>query len=276
MPPLTRGPLPAGVYWRRRLFVLALAATMVFVIGSVLTGGSDAKDDEVPTVQQAGAEVQASETITVPEKGRKNRKNRRTATPTIDPALTVAPEGNCDPADVRVTPYVDAATAGQPVQIGLSLQTVQADACYFRVGADKVTVKITKRGREIWTSRECADPVPDQSVVVRRVVATVVRMTWDARESDPDCTNRRSWLMPGSFTIAAATLGGEPAESGFDLDSPATETITVAPETEGGRTDGQDGGQQQTGGQQTGGQDTGGQQDDEQPSDAGSSKPPRR
>jgi hypothetical protein len=246
MPPPTRGPLPAGVYWRRRVFVFALAATLVFVIANWLGGGSDATDDDVPTARQASGEVDASQTVTVKEtpKGRKGKPDRRRQTPEVDPALTVAPDGNCEAADVRVTPLVNEAVAGQLVTIALSLQTVQADACYFRIGPDKITVKITKAGREIWTSRECADPVPEQSVVVRRVVATVVPMTWDARESDADCTNRRSWLMGGNFTIAAAALGGEPAESDFELVSPTAETVTVTPnphrDRKGNRGDRQD------------------------------------
>jgi hypothetical protein len=235
MPPLTRGPLPAGVYWRRRVFVLLLAATLVFVIASVLDGGSDAQDDEVPAAQQAGAEVEASQTITVADRknGRKGKRTGGIQGPTYDPAVMVDPDGNCDPADIRITPLVETAVAGEPVTLGLSLQTVQADACYFRIGADKVTVKVTKGGREIWTSRECPDPVPDESVVVRRVIATVVPMTWTPYPQGrrgAECPGTDDWLMPGGFTITAAALGGEPAESAFELTSPAPETVTVTPD----------------------------------------------
>jgi len=236
MPPLTRGPLPAGTYWRRRVFVVLLAATLVFVIANWLGGGSDAKDDDVPVAQQAAGEVEASQTITVAEHKKKGRKDKGKGKhnggpigPTFDPAALAEPDGNCDPADVRVMPRIEDAIAGEPVTIGLSLQTVQAEACYFRVGPDKVTLKVTRGGREIWTSRECPDPVPNQSVIVRRAVATEVQMTWDAHESDSDCSHRRSWLMPNDFTITAAALGGEPNESDFELASPTPETVTVTP-----------------------------------------------
>lgn len=240
MPPLTRGPLPAGVYWRRRAFVLLLAATLVFVIANVLGGGSDAKDDDVPVARQAGGEVEASQTITVDgskgRKGKDRRKGKRNGGivgPTYDPAVMVDPDGNCEPADVRITPRVEAAVAGEPVTIGLSLQTVQAEACYFRIGPDKVTVKITRGGREVWTSRECPDPVPSESVVVRRVVATVVQMTWTPYpqgRKGAECPGTDDWLMPGGFTATSAALGGEPAESDFVLASPTPETITVTPD----------------------------------------------
>ncbi len=221
MPPLTRGPLPAGVYWRRRIFVLLLAATMVFVVASVLSGGSDGEDDEAPAAQQAAGEVEPSETITVKDrrKGRKGKRNSVVVGPTYDPTVMVDPEGNCEPADIKITPRIETAIAGEPVTIGLTLQTVQADACYFRIGADKVTLNITKRGREVWTSRECPDPVPAESVVVRRVVATVVEMTWTPYPQGrrgAECPGTDEWLLPGDFTATAAALGGEPADSDFD------------------------------------------------------------
>ncbi|KAA1419556.1 hypothetical protein F0U44_14115 [Nocardioides humilatus] len=232
MPPMTRGPLPAGVYWRRRLFVLALAATMVFVIGNVLSGGSDGKDD-APAARQVSGETTPSQTITVKERKKHGKGKRRNTGavqgPTFDPTILVDPQGNCEPADVRITPVVSGAVAGRPVTIGLNVRTVQADACYFRIGSDKVTVKITKGGREIWSSRECPEPIPSESIVVRRVVATLVQMTWDAHESDSSCSHRRQWLMPGKFSISTSALGGEPAGSEFDLAAPVAETVTITP-----------------------------------------------
>lgn len=237
MPPLTRGPLPAGVYWRRRVFVLALAATLVFVIANVLGGGSDARDDEVPTAQQAGGEVDASQTITVDEGKKKNRKGKRNRSapqgPTFDPNALVEPDGNCDAADVRVTPRIESGVAGEPVLIGLSLQTVQAEACYFRIGSDKITIKVTRDGREVWTSRECPEPVPDESVIVRRMVATVVEMQWIPHpvgtRRGHECPGADEWLLPNDYTVTAAALGGEPAETDFELTAPVRETIPPDP-----------------------------------------------
>ena len=38
-----RGPLPARVYWTRRLILLAVAALLLVTLARVLTGGSDGK-----------------------------------------------------------------------------------------------------------------------------------------------------------------------------------------------------------------------------------------
>ena len=259
MPPLTRGPLPAGTYWRRRMFVLLLGATLVFVIANVLAGGSDATDGDVPVARQAGGEASATQTVTVEprKKGKRNQGNRanqgnqgnqgkrngRVQGPTYDPAVMVEPDGNCEPADIRITPRILEAVAGDPVTVGLSLQTVQAEACYFRIGPDKVTIKITKGGREIWTSAECPAPVPAESVVVRRVVATVVPMTWlpyPQGRRGAECPGTDVWLLPGGFSATAAALGGEPVESDFVLGSPPPETTTPTTDSKPDRKDKRD------------------------------------
>ena len=57
-------------------------------------------------------------------------------------------------------------------------------------------------------------------------------MAWNARESNQGCTRRTEWVLPGDFTIAAAALGGEPAEADFSLVGPGTKTVEVEPSTE--------------------------------------------
>ena len=53
MPSLTRGPLPARVYWRRRMLLLALATLLVVGIARLLGSGSDASSD--PEARPAAA-----------------------------------------------------------------------------------------------------------------------------------------------------------------------------------------------------------------------------
>ncbi len=225
MPPLTRGPLPAGVYWRRRFFVGALAVTLVFVIANLLIGGSDGRSDDPPAAQQAAGTVAATETVTVgaeedsTDRGTGRRADRAEPLP--------APEGVCAESDVTVTPRVTDAVAGRDVTIALSLQTVESPACTWHISPDRVTVKISDGGEEVWTTRQCGDVVPDQQVVVRNEVATVVELTWrEARESDDGCPKQTDWAGAGDYTIVAAALGGEPIETEFDLVDPTPETVT--------------------------------------------------
>lgn len=228
----TRGPLPAGVYWRRRVFVLGTAFALVFVIARWLTGSSDGRSEDAGVAEQAGAQVQATETVTA---GQSTATAATTASPTgrkgasATPTLA-APEGTCEPSDVVVTPSVaKGAEAGDDVTLRLSLQTLESEACTWQVSRNSITVKISDGSDELWTTQQCPAVVPTESVVVRRDVATVVELTWNARESAARCTPRTAWVLPGAYTIAAAALGGEPAEAEFTLVRPTARTVEVTP-----------------------------------------------
>lgn len=224
----TRGPLPASVYWRRRLFVLGLAFSLVFVIARWLGGSSDGSSEE-PAAEQAGAPVPATQTVTAGVESETPTAGTRPSSASTKPTLA-APEGTCAAEDVVVTPSVAApAEGGDDVTLTLSLQTATAEACTWQVSRNSVAVKISKGTEELWNTRQCPRAVPSQSVVVRRAVATVVELTWNARESTVGCSPRTDWVLPGDYTISAAALGGEPASAEFTLRAPAPRTVTVTP-----------------------------------------------
>lgn len=232
-PGAPRGPLPAGVYWRRRVFVLGVAFSLVFVLARWLGGSSDGSDDKTPTAEQAGSQVQATGTVTAGateatttqaagERGKKGKSS------------LAVPEGACEPADIAITPSVaKGAEAGRDVTLRLSLQTLTSEACTWQVSRSSVVVRISQGGQQVWSTQQCPRAVPAESVVVRRAVATVVELTWEeARESRAHCTRRADWAMPGDYTISAAPLGGEPAEAAFVLGKTTAETVTSTPDAE--------------------------------------------
>ncbi|MBM9461061.1 hypothetical protein JK386_14260 [Nocardioides sp. zg-536] len=234
----TRGPLPPGVYWRRRAFVLGVAFSLVFVIARWLTAGSDGSDDgRSVAVEQAGARVSATGTVTAGQTeaaagegspGATGADASASPTAPVTPTLA-APQGECDPADIVVTPAVaKGAEAGHDVALTLSLQTQRSEACTWKVTSKTVVVRVARPGgKALWTTLQCGRVVPRQSVVLRNAVATEVALTWNARKSDARCSKRTDWLLPGDYTIAAAALGGEPTETEFALAKPAPRTVTV-------------------------------------------------
>lgn len=235
-----RGPLPPGVYWRRRVFVGLLVVALVFVGVNLLRGGSDGSSDQAPEAQQVAGEVEASHTLTAEPAGQRTKKQRKknrkkqqqslpSQGPTFDPEVLADPEGTCSAGDILVRPQVEEAVAGRDVTIGLSLQTQQAEACTWKLLPKRVAVKIVGKQGPVWISQECRDAVPKQEVVIRRAIATVVEMTWDARESKPGCPELTDWLLPGKFRVQAATLGGEPHRTTFELTKPEPRTIEPKP-----------------------------------------------
>jgi hypothetical protein len=252
----TRGPLPPGVYWRRRLAVLSVALVVFLGVGKVLDMGSDGKSDDRAT--QAGASTATSPTATVsaadPTKkggkghgkgkgkghgnGQGNGQGAATPTPTPTPPPTPVlpdPTGPCADNDVYVTPSIAAPIGGSDVTVMLNLQTRASTACTFQLSPDTIRMNIVSGADQIWLSRQCPKAIPTQDVVVRLASVTQVPVVWNARRSDSECSDRTAWALPGFYHVRTAVLGGEPTDVQVELLAPTAVTVTetAKPDTGG-------------------------------------------
>ena len=230
MTALTRGPLPARVYWTRRLVVAAVAVAVV--AAGVRVAGLFAGDPEPP----ARAATASGPTTTgprevpylpppvtessAPRDDRRHDKDKRPG-----PVLA-APEGPCDSSDIAVTPTAGRTVAGSPVRFVLELRTISSPACTWEVSPESLTVKITSGKDEIWASRQCPRAIPTREVVVRDNVTTELELVWSARRSDEECTRLTEWALPGWYHLNAAALAGEPSDFQFELAAPEPEVVT--------------------------------------------------
>ena len=126
-----RGPLPARVYWVRRLLVLGIPLVLVVVIARLLGGSSDAKDTSGGQAVQAGETMQTTAAPTVgptaekPRKGKKNKQDQPTTPP--EPVLA-EPSGPCTDSDITATPVLTTVTGGADIQIPINLRTTTSEA----------------------------------------------------------------------------------------------------------------------------------------------------
>lgn len=243
-----RGPLPARVYWTRRLIVLGVPLLLVVVLARVLGGSSDATDAASGTATQAGASV---ETSAAPSAGPtaevrtgKGRKNKNKRQPEAVPTETVPPEpvlaeptGPCADSDIVATPTLTSAPGGADIPITINLRTVVSEACTWQASPETLTVTITSGADYIWSTRECPVSIPVQDVVIRQAVDAPVVVTWSARRSDETCSNLTDWALPGFYYVETAALGGEPTDVQFELlpGTPAVVTQTAEPEQQDGK-----------------------------------------
>ncbi|WP_193606663.1 hypothetical protein [Nocardioides lijunqiniae] len=216
-PPLTRGPLPASVYWRRRLVVLSVAAVLVLAFARLLGGGSDGSSDD-GAVTPAAAEQSSSAPSGTPSSTPRRTPRPTPTAPTTSAAPVLAePEGRCEDSDIRVTPSVTGAVEGSDVVLSLDLRTLTAEACTWRVSPTSLTLRIRSGKDPIWSSAQCPKAIPVTDVVVRRAAGTVLPVTWKGQRSDEDCSRLAAWADPGFYLVAAAALGGEPTEVQFEM-----------------------------------------------------------
>ncbi len=241
MTAMTRGPLPARVYWTRRLLALGVAVGLVLglvQLVSLARGGSSGQPDRAA---QVAAESSASEApgsdVTEPADDRpaEGTKKKRTREEDRGPVLA-PPEGPCTDRDIAVTPTAEETVAGSPVTFVLELRTILTPACTWEVSPESVTVKITSGDDDIWFSTQCPRAIPSEDVVIRNNVSTEVEVTWSSRRSDEDCSRLSAFAMPGWYYIEAAALAGEPSDLQFQLTAPDPEVVTetVDPEPKQG------------------------------------------
>lgn len=224
-----RGPLPARVYWVRRLLVLGVAFGLVLGISRLLGGGSDSNAEPSPqpaAVESSAGSPTASSTAgampggatETPKKGAKVR---------VPPA---SPTGPCQDSDVRVAPAMEkTAYAGGDVTLTLELSTIDSPACNWKVSAESVAVRLSSGSDRIWSTQDCPNAVPEEPVVLRSAEVVLVDVTWSGRRSDSECSRSTQWAEPGYYHVAAAAMGAEPADEQFELMPPAPVTITPTP-----------------------------------------------
>ena len=244
MTPITRprGPLPARVYWVRRLLLLVIVLGLVFGVARLLGGGGSGEPgpsaspvaaDPTSTPTTLGptptpTAASATPTPTVASSGASpSSGGTRASTPA---SALAAPSGTCENSDVSVVPSVASpAYAGRPVILSLRLTTKVAPACSWVVSPANLAVKVTSGDSRFWSTQDCVGAVPKQAVVVRKDAPTTVSMAWNGLRSDADCTRSTSWADPGYYHVVAAAFGAEPTDVQFRLLTPVRETITATP-----------------------------------------------
>lgn len=248
---LTRGPLPASVYWRRRVYALLTLCAVVSLVAGLaraVTGGEEeqgqvALSGAAPTGAEptagatgnpAGSSSPTDDAVDAagdqPAKGNgKKGKDKKGKGTKAEPALP-EPQGSCLEQDVVVRPEVASAVAGRPVTVTLRLRTRVAEACTWELSSKTFTWKITSGPDEIWTSRECPRAVAGRELVLRRATETTTDLVWGGRRSDAQCSRLTEWALPGWYHATVAPLAGEPKDTQFELRTPTPATVTASPE----------------------------------------------
>ena len=181
-----RGPLPARVYWTRRLILVAVLLALVFGVTRLLGSGGGAGNG--PSAQPVGAEVRttgtpstatATDTATDPPGEpvghRPDRGGDRGGGCGVRGPDRAGPtDRDLRERDIVATPTLpgDQAYAGRPVVFSMMLTTKTSAACTWTVSPDALAVKVTSGTDRIWSTQECTGAVPKQVVVVRKDVPT--------------------------------------------------------------------------------------------------------
>ncbi|MGC4112769.1 MAG: hypothetical protein QM747_20580 [Nocardioides sp.] len=221
---MTRGRLPARVYWVRRLMVLGITLLLVFGIVRMFGGSGDGGGDQARQVADtsngAGKSTgtESDQTPSSPHHGKKKDS---------PPVTRVVPSGPCEASDIAITPSVPHPIGGSDITVVLDISSVSTPACSWTVSPSSLAMKITSGADLIWTTAQCSRAIPTQDVVVKQSEPTRVKVTWDARRSEPGCPVQTQWALPGTYHLYVAALGGQPQEATFLLTAPTHDSTST-------------------------------------------------
>ena len=222
---MTRGRLPARVYWVRRVMVLGIAMLLVVGIAKMLGGSSDGSGgDTARNVADTGPTGAVTSSAPVTHGSTTGTRHPKKVD---DPATRAAvPSGPCEASDVAITPSVPKPVAGSDINLVLDLSSVSTPACTWTLSGRTMALKITSGNDLIWTSSECPREIQSQDLVLRQSEPTRVKLAWDARRSEPGCPKETEWALPGTYHLHVAALAGQPQDVSFLLTTPSPDEVT--------------------------------------------------
>jgi hypothetical protein len=189
------GPLPAPVYWRRRVLAVAVAGGAIALAGSVVS----AAGPEQPAALASGPPTPSG--------------------PSAQPAPVAPPPGppTCADSMIGVTAGLDADQhrVGDKPVLRLIVVNTSAQPCVRDVdpARQEITIWSDDLRDRIWSSNDCAStaPRPDQRTLLpNQPVAFPVR--WAGRTSAAGCPAERADVPAGAYRLRGRLDGvsGEP------------------------------------------------------------------
>ena len=198
--------MPAAIYWRRRLVLVALALAAVWLVLR-LTGGDAERTD--PSVASAPKPAPA----VVPTNG------------ALEVALA-ADDRSCDPEKVRITPSIPLdQTSGSAVTIDLAVSSTETTPCTLQPADAELIAVISANDTAVFDSTLCTSRSGGGSLLTDPVQlagggwATIAPTTWSGRGSGRSCGSAENYAGPGRYTVQVGTLGGEPGKATFALEA---------------------------------------------------------
>ena len=200
------GPLPAQVYWRRRLLVLGL---LVLVLVGALAGLGAAFGGRPPAAPAPAPAASTGPASPVP---------RSTPVASARPGPGGSPPP-CTLSDATVRAATDAGSyrVGDWPRFRLDLRGTGQAPCTADIRPGRLEISVVSGADRVWSSAECPLPRPLRPVLVRPGAAAVLQSNWPARRSTPGCRGPVQPARPGTYRLVVQVSGEEVLGSAFRL-----------------------------------------------------------
>ncbi len=184
-----RGPLPPGVYWRRRLVTLLVVVVVLAIVWRACGSGGGTPEARV---SQTPAPVTST---TAPPR----------TSPSASAAATSAPAvGACPDTAIEVTAKADAQTyppSRRPI-LTIGVANKGAVACTRDVGQAAREIRVFSGNDRVWSSDDCSPGGGSQVVTLNPGAAPVTfSVTWARKRSAPGCPAGARDVPSGTYRV---------------------------------------------------------------------------
>ena len=188
---LTVGPLPAGVYWRRRAIVGG-ALLIVLLMLWVQCSGPDPKRTPASAQSQSATSAPATPaaadpTIQTPTTGDPATSAPPSSAPAVASTLPV-----CADTDLSLVAQPEQAMQfrGAYLKFFLKIKNTSARDCTRDLGADYQELYLQVGAVKVWSSDACDAPKGSQPTTLKPGIEVQFSTTWSGKSTKDGCDHR--------------------------------------------------------------------------------------
>ncbi|MER7003127.1 hypothetical protein ABT297_08785 [Dactylosporangium sp. NPDC000555] len=195
---LTVGPLPAGVYWRRRVIVGGVLVVALLLLWASCGGGGDPNDKKTslgasgePTTSAA---VEPTTTIQVPTTGEPPASSAPPVAVSSSAPQPSATVPACADADLSLVAAPETAVQfrGAYLKFTLKIKNISSHDCARDVGADAQELYLQAGAVKVWSSDACDAPHGSQMAVLKPNIEMSYTNVWNGKATNNGCANRQA------------------------------------------------------------------------------------
>ncbi|MET7420347.1 adhesin [Dactylosporangium sp. NPDC005555] len=188
---LTVGPLPAGVYWRRRA-IIGGALLIVVLMLWVQCSGPDPKrtptSAQRPSSAPASAPASADPTVQTPTTGDPvTSATASSSAPAVASTVPVCADGDLS---LVAQPEQTLQFRGAYLKFFLKIKNTSARDCTRDLGADFQELYLQVGAIKMWSSDHCDAPKGSQPTTLKPGIEVSFSTTWNGKTTKDGCVNR--------------------------------------------------------------------------------------
>jgi hypothetical protein len=188
---LTVGPLPAGVYWRRRAIIGGALLIVVLLLWTQCSGPDPKRTPSSAKSPSTSTSADPTPTLQTPTTGDPATPTSAASSASSAPAVaSTLPV--CADADLSLaaSPEMAVQFRGAYLKFTLKIKNTSARECTRDLGADYQELYLQAGALKMWSSDHCDPPHGSLPTTLKPSIEVSFSTTWNGKASNNGCVNR--------------------------------------------------------------------------------------